>query len=106
MIFITHSLYFTVVSRLYDVPCIMSCLFISGVTRSRAMRSRKIKIDDISHLVKSLSHEIYELSKLLFVTCEGSNALLLCLACQNLKKEKEKKKRRSRSRRGSSKQTE
>jgi len=37
---------------------------------------------------------------LIFVTCGGSNAPLLRLACQNLKKEKEKKKHRSR--RGSS----
>jgi len=39
-------------------------------------------------------HEICELSKLLLVTCGGSNAPLLRLACQNLKKEKEEKKRR------------
>ena len=66
-----------------------------GVTRSRVMRSREIKLDNISRHVKNLSHENCELSKLLFVTCGGSNAPLLRLACQNLKKEKEKKKRRS-----------
>ena len=66
--------------------------------RSRATRSREIKIDDITRRVKKLSHEICDLSKLLFVACGGSNAPLLHLACQNLKKEKEKKRRRRRRR--------
>ena len=70
------------------------------ITRGVAI---KIKLDDISRRVKNLSRKICELSKLLFVTCGGSNASLLRLACRNLKKEKEKKRRR---RRGSSKQPE
>ena len=78
--------------------------FSRGVTRSGATRSCEIKPDNISCHVKNLSHQIWELSELLFVTCGGSNAPLLRLACQNLKKEKEKKKRRRR--RGSSKQPE
>ena len=61
-----------------------------GVTRSR-----EIKLDDNSCRVKNLSREICELSKLLFVTCGGSNAPLLRLACQNLKKEKKKRRRSS-----------
>ena len=67
-----------------------------GVTRSRATRSREIKLNDITRRVKNLSCEISELSKLLFVACRGSNAPLIRLACQNLTKEKEKKKRRRR----------
>ena len=59
-----------------------------GVTRSRAMRSREIKLDDITRRVKNRSCEICELSKLLFLPCGGSNAPLLRLDCQNLKKEK------------------
>ena len=51
-----------------------------GVTRSRATRSRKIKLNDITRRVKNLSREIYELSKFLFVAC---NAPLLRLDCQN-----------------------
>ena len=71
------------------------------------MRSREVKLNDISRRVKNLSPEICELSKLLFVTCGDSNAPLLRLACQNLKKEKEKKKKKKRRRRmGSSKQPE
>ena len=58
-----------------------------GVPRSRATRSREIKLDDISRHVKNLSCEICELSKVLFMACGGSSAPLLCLACQNLKKE-------------------
>ena len=74
-----------------------------GVTRSRATRSREIKLDDITRRVKNLSREISELSKLLFVACRGSNAPLIRLACQNLTKEKEnKKRRRRRGSRGSS----
>jgi len=71
-----------------------------GVMRSRAT----IKLDNISRLVKNLSREICELSKLLFVTRGGSNAPLVRLACQDLKNEKDKKKRRRRT--GSSKQPE
>ena len=67
-----------------------------GVTRSRATRSREIKLNDITRRVKNLSREISELSKLLFVACRGSNAPLIRLACQNLTKDKEKKKRRRR----------
>ena len=59
-----------------------------------------IKLDNISRRVKNLSREICEISKLLFVTCGGSNAPLLRLACQSLKTEKKKRE----SRRGSSKQ--
>ena len=66
------------------------------MTRSRTTRSREIKLDDITRRVKSLSREISELSKLLFVAHRGSNAPLLHVACQNLTKEKEKKKRRRR----------
>ena len=47
-------------------------------------RSREIKLDNISRRVKNLS-------KLPFVTCGGSNAPLLRVACQNLNKKKEKK---------------
>ena len=67
-----------------------------GVTRSRATRSREIKLDDITRRVKNLSREISELSKLLFVAFRGSNAPLLRLGRQTLTKEKEKKKRRRR----------
>ena len=75
---------------------IVRMLPIRGVTRSRATRSREIKLNDITRRVKNLSREIWELSKLLFVACRGSNAPLLRLDCQNLTKEKEKKKRRRR----------
>ena len=72
------------------------------MTRSRATRSREIKLNDITRRVKNLSRKICELSKLLFVACRGSYAPLLRLGCQNLTKEKEKKKRRRRGSRGSS----
>ena len=81
--------YFTTIWASYSADC-------RGVTRSRATRSREIKLDDITRRVKNLSREISELSKLLFVACRGSNAPLIRLACQNLTKEKEKKKRRRR----------
>ena len=58
------------------------------MTRSRATRSREIKLNDITRRVKNLSRKICELSKLLFVACRGGNAPLLRLACQNLTKEK------------------
>ena len=54
-----------------------------------ATRSREVKLDDITRRIKNLSREICELSKLLFLPCGGSNAPLLRLDCQNLKKEKE-----------------
>ena len=72
-----------------------------GVTRSRATRSREIKLDDITRRVKNRSRKICDLSKLLFVACGGSNAPMLHLGCQNLKKEKEKKRRRKRESTGS-----
>ena len=62
-----------------------------GVTRSRATRSRVIKLDDITRRVKNLSREICDLSKLLFVACGGSNAPLLHLACQNLKRRRKRR---------------
>ena len=92
---------FIVVSEFSFVRSRNSALYHRGVTRSRATRSREIKLDDITRRVKNRSREICDLSKLLFVACGGSNAPLLHLACQNLKKEKEKKRRRRRGSRGS-----
>ena len=81
---------------------VMPKVICRGVTRSRATRSREIKLEDITRRVKNLSREICELSKHLFVACRGSNAPLLRLACQNLTKEKEKEKRSRRGSRGGS----
>ena len=57
--------------------------------RSRATRSREIKLNDITRRVKKRSREICELSKLLFVACRGSNAPLLRLACLDVGEGKE-----------------